>query len=70
MSDGSVRCDPSGRLNGRGAYLSITPGCVQTALARGILGRQLGVSIDREQAEILTEQVERERRVRVTGSAS
>jgi len=69
LPDGSVHCDPSGRLNGRGAYLSITPGCVQTALARGILSKQLGVSIDRDQAEILTEQVEHERRVRVTGSA-
>lgn len=69
-SSGGVRCDPSGRLNGRGAYLSVEPGCVQLALGRGILSKQLGVSIDRDQAEILIEQVEHERLVRMTGSAA
>ncbi len=67
--DGGVQCDPSGRLNGRGAYLSVEPGCVQKALARGILSKQLGVTIDRDQAGILIDQVERERLVRMTGSA-
>lgn len=67
--DGGVGCDPSGRLDGRGAYLSIEPGCVQKALARGILSNHLGVSIDRMQAEILIEHVEYERLVRITGSA-
>ena len=67
---GDVRCDPSGRLNGRGAYLSLDDGCVQKALARGILSRQLGVSIDRDKAEGLIEQVERERLTRLAGSAA
>lgn len=67
--DGGVRCDPSGRLNGRGAYLSLEPGCVQKALARGILGKQLGVSLDHTQAKTLIAHVERERLVRITGSA-
>lgn len=67
--EGGVRCDPSGRLDGRGAYLSMEPGCVQKALARGILSKHLGVSIDRRQAESLIEHVERERLVRITGSA-
>ncbi|MDE2921169.1 MAG: YlxR family protein [Chloroflexota bacterium] len=67
--EGGVRCDPSGRLDGRGAYVSMEPGCVQKALAHGILGKQLGVSIDRTQAESLIEHVERERLVRITGSA-
>ena len=67
--EGVVRCDPSGRLDGRGAYLSLESGCVQKALARGILSKQLGVSIDRKQAESLIEHVERERLVRMTESA-
>ena len=66
--DGDVRCDSSGRLNGRGAYLSVDDGCVQMALARGILSRQLGVSIDHDKAESLIEHVERERLVRAAGS--
>lgn len=66
--DGGVCCDPSGRRNGRGAYLSVEPGCVQKALSRGILSHQLGVSIDPVQAEDLIVQVERERRARMTGS--
>ncbi len=67
--EGEVRCDSSGRLNGRGAYLSLDAGCVQTALARGILSRQLGVVIDNAKALSLIEQVESERLARVAGSA-
>ena len=67
--EGDVRCDPSGRMNGRGAYLSLEPGSVQKALARGILSKQLGVFIDCKQAESLIEHVEHERLVRMTGSA-
>lgn len=60
-----MRCDPSGRLNGRGAYLSLEDGCVRKALAQGILGRQLGVTIGQEKAASLITQVERERASRV-----
>jgi len=66
--DGDVCCDPSGRVNGRGAYISVDSGSVQAALARGILSKHLGVPIDRDQAEMLIEQVERERVIRLTGS--
>lgn len=69
MSNGDVRCDPSGRENGRGAYLSVDTGSVQTALVRGILSKHLGVPIDWDQAEMLMTQVERERARRLTGSA-
>lgn len=69
MPDGDVRCDPSGRVNGRGAYLAVDSGSMQAALVRGILSKHLGVSIDRVQAETLIEQVERERLVRLTGGA-
>lgn len=67
--DGDIRCDPTGRVDGRGAYLSVDGGSVQVALARGILGSQLEASIDRDQADMLIKQFERERLVRLTGSA-
>ena len=63
-----MRCDPSGRLNGRGAYLSLEEGCVQKAVARGILSRQLRVTIGQEKAASLIAQVERERESRLHGS--
>lgn len=69
MPNGDVRCDPSGREHGRGAYLSVDTGSVQTGLVRGILSKHLGVSIDWDQAEMLMTQVERERARRLTGSA-
>lgn len=67
--DGDIRCDPTGRVDGRGAYLSVDGGSVQVALARGILGSHLEASIDRDQADMLIKQFERERLVRLTGSA-
>ena len=67
--EGEVRCDSSGRLNGRGAYLSLDDGCVQVALARGILSRQFGMTIDNATALSLIEQVESERLARVAGRA-
>ena len=65
---GDVRCDPTGRVNGRGAYLSLGVGCVQTALARGILSKRLGVAINPHEAEILINHVERVRLARLAGS--
>lgn len=65
--DGDIRCDPSGRLSGRGAYLSMDGGCVQRALAGGMLRKELKVDIDSARAAVLIEQVERVRRGRSVG---
>lgn len=43
--DGRVVIDETGRLPGRGAYLCRTGGCGQKAVAKGILGRALGVAL-------------------------
>ncbi len=41
LPDGSVRLDPAGRLDGRGAYLCPDPACWGAALRRGALERAL-----------------------------
>jgi predicted RNA-binding protein YlxR (DUF448 family) len=40
-----VVLDETGRLPGRGAYLCRTGGCGRTALAKGVIGRALGVPL-------------------------
>ena len=58
--DGNVCCDPSGRADGRGAYVTLDTKSVQTALSTGELGRRLRVTIDDEKAVELISQGERE----------
>lgn len=51
--EGAVALDPTGRRNGRGAYLCRKPGCWERALQTGILGRALKTSIDDEAVAVL-----------------
>ena len=44
--DGAVRRDPTGRANGRGAYLCHQPACWDKALTAGLLSRALRVELD------------------------
>jgi predicted RNA-binding protein YlxR (DUF448 family) len=44
--EGSVEPDPTGRRNGRGAYLCDQAACWEKALGSGILSRALNVEID------------------------
>ena len=44
--DGEVEVDPTGRRNGRGAYLCHRPACWEKALTTGILSRALKTDID------------------------
>jgi uncharacterized protein len=46
--EGKVEPDPTGRRNGRGAYLCGRAACWDKALASGILARALNVIIDEE----------------------
>jgi uncharacterized protein len=46
--EGQVEPDPTGRRNGRGAYLCGQSACWEKALASGILARALNVEIDAE----------------------
>jgi len=43
--DGVLRIDPSGRANGRGAYVCRTGGCLLDADRRGGLARALGTPV-------------------------
>ena len=44
--DGEVALDPTGKRNGRGAYLCHRSGCWERALATGNLGKALKTTID------------------------
>ena len=64
---GDVQCAPSGRLDGRGAYITLDDTSVRMALAQGILDKHLQSPIDDEMAKDLIRQVMSEvRRRRVT----
>jgi uncharacterized protein len=51
--EGQVEPDPTGRRNGRGAYLCGQAACWEKALASGILARALNVEIDTETLDTL-----------------
>jgi predicted RNA-binding protein YlxR (DUF448 family) len=51
--DGAVEPDPTGRRNGRGAYLCEQAACWEKALATGLLARALNVTINNETIEAL-----------------
>jgi predicted RNA-binding protein YlxR (DUF448 family) len=51
--EGMIEPDPSGRRNGRGAYLCGRASCWEKALASGILARALNRDIDIETNEAL-----------------
>ena len=54
---GDILCDPSGRLDGRGAYITLDDTSVRTALAKGILDRHLQSRIKDLEAKDLIKQV-------------
>ncbi len=64
--DGELCCDPSGRRDGRGAYLTLDDDCVQKALTTGMLSKRLSVSIDAAAAAELIAQVHHERMRRLS----
>jgi predicted RNA-binding protein YlxR (DUF448 family) len=51
--DGRVEIDPTGKKNGRGAYVHETRACWEEALKRERLGRALKVAVEREDRERL-----------------
>jgi predicted RNA-binding protein YlxR (DUF448 family) len=51
--EGQIEPDPTGRRNGRGAYVCGQPACWEKALASGILSRALNVEIDTDTLETL-----------------
>lgn len=51
--EGAVEPDPTGRRNGRGAYLCGRAACWEKALSSGMLTRALNVEIDQESLDAL-----------------
>jgi predicted RNA-binding protein YlxR (DUF448 family) len=51
--DGIVSPDPTGRRNGRGAYLCHKTACWEKALSSGALARSLNIEIDTETLDAL-----------------
>jgi uncharacterized protein len=51
--EGAVEPDPTGRRNGRGAYLCSRAACWQKALTGGVLERALNIEIDGETKDAL-----------------
>jgi uncharacterized protein len=51
--DGTVEIDPSGRLNGRGAYICDKPGCWQRAASTDVLAKALNVELSEADRDAL-----------------
>lgn len=60
--EGEVSVDPTGKISGRGAYLSKDKEAVLLAKKKNILANHLEVSIDDSIYEALLELIEREKR--------
>ncbi|MDQ3653846.1 MAG: YlxR family protein [Chloroflexota bacterium] len=53
--EGEVVIDPTGKRNGRGAYLCDKPGCWERALSTPILSRALNVQLTQETRDYIKE---------------
>jgi uncharacterized protein len=53
--EGEVRIDPTGRQNGRGAYLCEKPACWQRAISTPVLNRALNTQLSPESLASLKE---------------
>ena len=53
--DGRVVVDPTGKANGRGAYVCASPSCWEVALKRGRLAQSLRVTIADDDRRALAE---------------
>jgi uncharacterized protein len=51
--EGSVIADPTGKANGRGAYVHSDPSCWELALAKGKLDRALKTSVSSDDLRAL-----------------
>ena len=50
---GQIILDPTGKANGRGAYLCRTGSCLEKGLQKGGLARALKVTLSREEVQAL-----------------
>lgn len=55
--EGEVKVDPSGKMNGRGAYLCRSEQCLKKAVKSGALSRSLKAAVSEEVTETLAQQI-------------
>lgn len=58
VGSGTVRVDPEGIVQGRGAYVHPAPACVQAALERGALTRALRAGLEPTEIARLRTEIE------------
>ncbi len=58
MTDSGLSLDSGGKLPGRGAYLCRNRACLDAAIKKNAIGRNLKISITREECEQLIPQFE------------
>jgi predicted RNA-binding protein YlxR (DUF448 family) len=68
--EAQVEIDPTGRKNGRGAYLCDNPGCWEKAIKGGLLTRALNTSLTAEVIESLRQHAASLRAVQQTGAVT
>ena len=58
-ADGGAIVDPTGRMNGRGAYVCPDPECLKKAVKSRALERALEVSVTQETLDRIVSEIER-----------
>ncbi len=56
-TDTGVKADPGGKMNGRGAYICRSMSCLELALKKKALSRNLKKEMSREEVQILAEEL-------------
>ncbi|UJF14742.1 YlxR family protein [Jeotgalibaca sp. MA1X17-3] len=59
--DGTLNIDPTGKMNGRGAYISLEPALVQDAWKKHLLNRQFEMDVSDDFYKELFEYVEHQK---------
>src|SRR5450759_1235737 len=62
--DGTVEVDPSGKANGRGAYVHATLGCFETAIRKRKIAAALRTTIDEDDTSRLRADFDRALEIR------
>ena len=57
--EGDVRLDPSGKANGRGAYLCPAPDCLAKAKKKNAFARNLNISVKEQDMLLIEQEIDR-----------
>lgn len=60
--DGEVSIDPTGKMSGRGAYISKDKQCILDAKKKNVLAHHLGVKVDESIYDEILQFIEKEQR--------